>query len=315
MIPNRITDSDMIVLHSVQSYLQSIGAPITNSPQEKIIIMQNARDMLYSDIVRRVPRLSAYILAADMETDSHAQGLHASLKKHAMDPIFINILMQYLGKTNNREECCITGAYLCKITSEWMEENIKVEKPAKTAVDKKGEKVTEVPATPTVNKDPLEPILHIMNAIRALLGGLGAYVAVRCNNALTENQNIAIAASIVQNNKDTLTEILASDFPVTADLFDVPELVPDPSNLIREALLLEQSDIPGKPTTNQQAFLDSLTRWVYKRLNSIPAQAIYSFLISTYRTNSPKIDTKFINPKSCGNTYSNLLAVAKQVIN
>ena len=97
--------------------------------------------------------------------------------------------------------------------------------------------------------------MHIMNAIKALLGGLASYVAVKCNNVLPENQNIAIAACIAMNNKDTIKEIIASDFPITADIFDVPELVPDPSNLIRETLLLEQSEIPGKPTTNQQASL------------------------------------------------------------
>ena len=73
MIPNKIVDSDAICLHSVESYLASIGSPKTNSPQEKIIIMQNARDMLYSDIVRRFPRIAAYILAADMSIDNHAQ--------------------------------------------------------------------------------------------------------------------------------------------------------------------------------------------------------------------------------------------------
>ena len=309
MIPNRITNSDMIVLNSVESYLNSIGTPVTRTPQEKLIVMQNARDMLYSDIVRRVPRLAAYILAADMEVDTYAQGLHASLSRHALDPVFINLLMQYLSKSNNREECCITGAYLVKIANRWIETNVKEEKPAK-----KGDKAEAVEAAKN-NKDPLEPIMHIMNAIKALLGGLASYVAVRCNNVLPENQNIAIAACIAMNNKDTIKEIIASDFPITADIFDVPELVPDPSSLIRETLLLEQSEIPGKPSTNQQAFIDSLTRWVYKKLNEIPAQAIYSFLIATYKTNSPKIDTKFINPKSCGTQYSNLLAVAKQIIN
>jgi hypothetical protein len=312
MIPNRITDSDMICLHSVDSYLKSIGTPVTRTPQEKLIIMQNARDMLYSDIVRRVPRIAAYILAADMDVDTYAQGLDKSLSRHALDPVFINLLMQYLAKSNNREECCITGAYLVKIANKWIETNVKEEKPAST---KKGEKAEEATKAPTSNSDPLEPIMHIMNAIRALLGGLASYVAVRCNNVLPENQNIAIAACIAMNNKDTILEIIKSDFPITADIFDVPELVPDPSSLIRETLLLEQSDIPGKPTTNQQAFIDSLTRWVYKKLNEIPAQAIYSFLISTYKTQSPKIDTKFINPKSCGTQYSNLLAVAKQIIN
>jgi hypothetical protein len=247
-----------------------------------------------------------------METDTYAQGLDKSLSRHALDPVFINLLMQYLAKSNNREECCITGAYLVKISTKWIETNVKEEKPAPT---KKGEKATEEAPKATTNKDPLEPIMHIMNAIRALLGGLASYVAVRCNNVLSENQNIAIAACIAMNNKDTLTEIIKSDFPITADIFDVAELVPDPSNLIRETLLLEQSEIPGKLSTNQQAFVDSLTRWVYKKLNEIPAQAIYSFLISTYKTNAPKIDTKFINPKSCGTQYSNLLAVAKQIIN
>jgi hypothetical protein len=268
--------------------------------------------MLYSDIVRRVPRIAAYILAADMEVDTYAQGLHASLSKHATDPVFINLLMQYLAKTNNREECCITGAYLVKIATKWIETNVKEEKPA--APTKKGEKAEVIEAVKS-NKDPLEPIMHIMNAIKSLLGGLASYVAVRCNNVLPENQNIAIAACIAMNNKDTIKEIIESDYPITADIFDVPELVPDPSNLIRETLLIEQSELPGKPTNNQQAFIDSLKRWVYKKLNEIPAQAIYSFLISTYKTNSPKIDTKFINPKSCGTQYSNLLAVAKQIIN
>ena len=313
MIPNRITDSDMIVLHSVQSYLQSIGAPITNSPQEKIIIMQNARDMLYSDIVRRVPRIAAYILAADMDVDTYAQGLDKSLSRHALDPVFINLLMQYLAKSNNREECCITGAYLVKIANKWIETNVKEEKPAPA---KKGEKAEEATKAPTSNSDPLEPIMHIMNAIRALLGGLASYVAVRCNNVLPENQNIAIAACIAMNNKDTILEIIKSDFPITADIFDVPELVPDPSSLIRETLLLEQSDIPGKPSTNQQAFIDSLTRWVYKKLNEIPTQSAYQVMVSTYGLpNGVDVSTKFINPKDCGTQYPNLLQTAKIIIN
>lgn len=307
MIPSRITDSDMIILESVESYLRRIGAPMNQSPQEKIIVSQQARDFLYSDIVQRLPRVAAYLLQADLETDTVAQGLNMSLSRHVMDPVFINLLMQYLAKVNNGEENCAVGAYLTKLLNKWMEQNIKEpEKP------KKGEKGEKVEAPTTTGADPLEPVAHIKWAIDQLLGNIMKMVSAKCGN-LTDNQALAIAACIAMNNNDTIKEIIASDLPITADVLDV---VRDPRNLLRSALLLSQNDIPAKPSTNQSAFLDSLKRWVYRRLNQVPTQQIYSFMVSTYGNSSGiDVSTLFINPKSCGNQFSNLHGVAVQMIN
>lgn len=299
MIPNRITDSDMIILQSVDSYLISIGAPPSQNPQEKLIVQQNARDYLYSDIVQRFPRVAGYILSADMETDTVAQGLNIALSRHVMDPVFVNLLMQYLSRHTSAEENGIVGAYLTKILSKWIEQNTK--EPEKT---KKGEKAESTPEL------SLEPVAHIKAAIDQLLGNIKNLIMTRCGN-LTGNQALSIAACIAMNNDDTIKEIISSDLPITAQLFDV---VKDPSNLLRSALLINKSDIP-KMSTNQSAFIDSLKRWVYDKLNIIPTQASYQFLVSVYGTTKPDVSTKFINPKECGTQYSNLLTVAKQMIN
>lgn len=300
MIPNRITDSDMIILQSVESYLRSLGTPLNRSPQDNIILTQQARDYLYSDIVRRVPRVAAYLLQADMENDTVAQGLNISLSKHVMDPVFIDLLMQYLNKQNNVEENCITGAYLAKLMNKWMEQNIKTDKP------KKGDKAEE-----TTTADPLEPVNHIDNAVNYLLGNIVGMVGVKCPN-LVKSQATAVAACIAMNNNDTIMELCHSDLPVTADVLDI---IADPSNIIKSALLLEKNDVPAKLSTNQTAFMDSVVRWVYKKLNQIPTQSSYQFMVAAYGTISVDVSTKYINPKDCGTQYSNLLTVAKQLIN
>lgn len=311
MVPTRITDSDMIILQSVESYLKSINTPMAQSPHEKIVVAQQARDFLYSDIVQRVPRVAAYILQADMETDTTAQGLNMSLSKHVMDPVFINLLMQFLAKKNDGEENSVTGAYLAKLLNKWLEQNVKT--PEKImAPPKEGETVGTVENVNKPQKQDVEPVAHIKWAVEQLLGNLQRLIAVKCNN-VTDGQALAIAACVAMNNHETIIEIISSDLPVTADVFDI---VADPSNIIKESLLLEKNDIPAKLSTNQTAFVESLKRWVYKKLNDIPTQTSYQFMVATYGAASGvDVSTKFINPKDCGTQYSNLLTVAKQLIN
>lgn len=318
MIPNTITDTDMIVLENVESYLKNMGAPIPQNPQEALIIKQQARDYLYSDIVRRVPRIAAYLMSADMESDTIAQGLWFALSRHVMDPVFVEILLQHLAMQNNAEENGITGALLTKIMSKWLEQNFKGEasKP-KTAEEKKKEAKKDAVVVNTVpvikneeQKPDLGAIKHIEYAINQLLGNLAGVVATRCGN-LTHTEALSIAACIAMNNKDTIKEIIASDLPITAQLFDV---VVDPSNLIKSALLLEKTEVL-KNSTNQQAFLDSLKRWVFDKLNVIPTQTSYQFLVAAYGSVKPDVSKYYIQIKECGTQYSNLLVVAKQLIN
>lgn len=307
MIVKTITDSDMIILQSVESYLRSLGAPITNNPQEKLIVTQQARDYLYSDIVQRFARVSAYCLAADMETDTIAQGLYLALSNHVMDPVFINILMQYLNRNNNPEENGIVGAMLTKLMNGYLEQKWKkAEQPTKST--KKGEK--EEVKTNDKPEDVSE-IQHLSDAIEYLLGDLANTIQSRCGN-LTHVEALAIAACIAMNNVTTIHEIISSDLPITAQLFKV---VMDPTNLITAALRLEKTEYP-KTTQNQQAFLDSLKRWVYEKLNELPTQTCYQMLVAIYGSVKPTDTGKYlIQIKDCGTQYSNLLVVAKQLIN
>lgn len=318
MIQFTITDSDMIILNSVESYIKSRNIPPYISPQEKLMVTQQSRDVLYSDIVRRVPRVAGYLLQADMETDTKAQGLNMSLERHALDPVFIDLLMQYLTRENDPDANTVTGAYLARVANRWIEQNVnKTTKtpPPPVPASKKGDKSTPPSATSESSndsKDPIAPIKHILYAVECLLGNIMRIVSIKCTD-LNEKQSMAIAACLGTNNKDTIRELISSDLPITADILDVYE---NPSNVIKASLLLDKTEIPTNLTKNQTAFVDSLKRWVYKRLNDLNTQAIFQFLVATYGFASGiDVSTKFINPKDCGTQYSQLLTVAKQMIN
>lgn len=303
MVINQITDTDEIILNSVESYLKKIGTPVGQNGQEQLYIMEQARDYLYSDIAQRVPRVAAYILSADMENDKYAKGLFLALSKHALDPVFIDILMQYLTKINSPEENGVTGALLVKIMNKYIDQNWK--EPTKP---KKGEKGSE--AETSKNDTSLRAIEHIQKAVNQLLGQMSSIIRTRCGN-ITQSEASAIAACIAMNNKQTITEIINSDLPITAQIFDV---LSDPSVLIKSALLIEKTEFP-KLSTNQSAFVESLKRWVYDKLNVIPTQTSYQFLVATYGSRTPDVSKYLIQIKDCGTQYSNLLIVAKQLVN
>lgn len=307
---NRITDSDMIILQSVESYLKSIGTPVSQSPQEKLYVYQQARDYLYSEIVRRMPRVVCYILSSDLENDSIAQGLNYALYKHCMDPIFINVLMQYMSSqksSTSDDERGIIGAYLAKVLDKWISQNIN-EKTEDSASN--GKKKNEKPVENTNEDTALEPVAHLKTAIESLLGHLTSLITIRSGD-ITGNQALAVAAFIAMDNAEGLKGLIASDIPVTAKVLDC---VKNPSNLIKYSLLLDKSELP-KLTPTQTKFLESLKRWVYDKLNILQESVIWQFLVGTYGTQKPDVSTKVINPKDCGGQYPKLFTVAKQLIN
>ena len=312
---NKIThDSDAIILYSVESYLKAQNYNLNAmTPQERLVAIDGAKRVLYTDIVQRFPRVAYYILHSDMESDTNAQGMDASLRRHAMNPEFIKLLLEYLDYKKDPYENSISGAYLARILNKWLEQNIKT--PEKImAPPKEGETEGFVEDVNKPKQQDLEPVSHIKRAVDILLGNLQGLVLARCNN-ITSNQALAIAACLAMNSGETLREIIASDLPITADVL---ELVGNQciTNFVKAALLFEKNDIPAKLSTNQTAFVDSLKRWVYKILNMQSTQEIYQFLVAVYGTaNSVDVSTQFINPKDCGTQYSNLLTVAKQLIN
>lgn len=306
MIDSTIYESDKIILDSIESYIKRIygNKMMTMNPQEQLMVNQHARDYLYSEDVVRFPRMAAYVLSHNIEEDTIAHGINLSISNLILDPVFIDTLMNYLARNNDAEENCVTGAYLTRLMSDWIKSNT-VE--TKTTAKKKGEDATTESTAPD-----LEPIKHVKNAIWKLLGNIASMIQTRCAN-VDEFTAIALAADVAMNNASTISDIIASDQPVTADILDV---VADPRNFIQAILLLEQKDLPAKPTANQTAFIESLKRWVYNKLDKIPSQAAYQMMVATYGLPSGvDVSTKFINPKSCGNQYPNLLAVSKIIIN
>lgn len=303
-----VTDSDMIILQSVESYLKSMGAPITNNPQERLKVMEQHRDWLYSDIVRRVPHVAAYIMAADMENDNVAQGLYFALSQHVMDPIFVELLMRYLNQNRVPSESSVTGALLTKILNKYLSEHMPApkSKPPVPSKSKKGEK--DATEASTDKKPDLSEIQHIRIAIGVIFEDIVRKIEVRYPE-LTETQKLGIAASLGTNNEDTIDQLVASQLPITASIFD---LVEDPSEIIKAAVNLP-ANAYTQTTDNQKKFLDSLRDWVYKKLNEINTQTCYQWLVAAYGKINPDMNAYYIHLKDCGNNYSNLKAVAQQL--
>lgn len=319
MIVKQIVDSDAVVLHSVESYVKSMGLNTKEcSPEEVLAVTTSARDILYSEIVQRTARLIAYVMSAP-ETDTVAQGINMALSNHFMDPNFVAILMQYLNKVKNPEEDGIIGAYIAKIISKYIDaENArcstKTSAPTTSASDKKKKKDDKepVPVVEEVSKKPnYEPIQHLQKAAAKLLEANTSLVITRCPN-LTDAQAMAIAACISMNNQDTVPELIKSDLPITAEVLNMLE---DPSDVIKSVLLMNSDAYSTKLTQNQKEFLESLKRWVYFRLNAIPTQTAYQFLVSVYGNIKVDCNKYFIKIKDCGNQYPNLLEVAKALCN
>jgi hypothetical protein len=308
----QLVTSDTVILESLDSYLAKKGMPPHVTPEQMIIIKDQMRYQLYSDIVQRVPRIASYILHANMDIDDNAQGLFKALYHHCMDPKFIELLLMYLDRRQDADEKSVTGALLVKIFTTYLDKEMERRKSATTETKtKKGEKPEP---EPQVDQTQIcAEVDHIHTAAMKLLGDITRAVSVKCGN-LDNNPGamLAIAACVAMNNGDSIRQIFNMDLPVIADVFDI---INDPTNIIKGALLLKKDDYV-KTTKNQEEFLTSLKRWVYGKLNSITTQESYRFLVSVYGSIKPtNIKDYLIQIKDCGTQYSNLLIVAKQLVN
>lgn len=287
---------DVNFLDSIESYLQKSGVSTQMiSPQEKLVVYEQARAALYSYDVQCLPRIVDKILYANMDTDQEARALWIAFSNHVMDPVFVQFLMQFLASRNDTSLNGKVGALLSKVINEFYERNYDEKK-------KKDEKVPEY-----------EEVKHLQAAIESLLGGMSNAIQIKCGG-LTHPEALFIAACVAMCSQASIKEILNSDLSVTADIFGN---LADPDHVIRGALTLLKSDIPTKPTKNQAAFLDSLKRWVYTMLDTIPGGSItcYQYIVGVYGSTKPDVSQYFIQLKDCGTTYANCLAAAKQIVN
>lgn len=293
---------DVTFLDSLESYMRKLNVSPMASPQERLAITENARSTLYSYDVQCLPRVTDKILEADMESDQEARGLMIAFRNHVMDPMFVNIMIQFLRTRNDSALNGRIGALLSKVVDKYIEEHWKK--------DDKKSKDKDKSETGTPDFDEIK---HIQAAIEELLGPTANAIQVRCGN-LTHPEALFIASCIAMNSQQTLKEILKYDLPITADIFGN---LTDPDPIIRGSLTLLKADVPSKPTANQSAFLESLKRWIYTMLEKIPGgtTVCYQYLVGVYKSVSPDVSPYYIQIKDCGTMYTNLLTVAKQIVN
>lgn len=314
-----IDDSDMIILHNPESYLRSINYNLpTNDQLSRTRAIEEARNVLYSQIIMRLPKvakvlMSQYSLNLEDGNERFA-ALFGALSKHCLDPYFVGMAMQRIQQLNDPGIQKTIGALFSKIMHRYCTENIKVTKSVASDKDKKGVKAEET-ATVTNAAEVAKSVEHLRDAIRVLLGNVASMfmTGTRFGNITDFDQAIGLASVVVMHNKDSIMSILDMNAAVTAGLFECLDN-DGQGQIIATALLLEKADFV-KLSTNGSAFMESLKRWVFEKLNALSPFELNKFLLSVYNSLKPDTNKYFIQIKDCGTQYSNLLIVAKQIIN
>ena len=321
MLIKQVIDSDTIVLHSVESYLRSINCETSNlTAEETLALTSSVRDMFYSDISPRAPRLLSYALDQPDDCDI-AKGIINAYDKHLMDPVFVQILVEYLEKTNDMEEKGFIGSYIAKKISKYLDsemarvknkKSITKVKPVKKKKNDEEDEIVEDVISEENTKPNVEPIQHLQKAVMQLLKGHTALVLTRVPE-LTDVQALTVAACVSMNSIETIRELIASDLPITAEVL---EMVYDKTPIINAVLTLSSDEyLPNTMTDNQNKFLDSLKRWVYNKLENIPTTTCYGYLVAAYGNISIDSNNYWLKVKECGNQYPHLLQVAKMLCN
>lgn len=262
-----LMNSDDVCLETVESYMRKMGAPIPRTPQEELEIKQYYRDMLYSDIANRLPRVSAYLME---NNDDKAKGLSLALSRHAMDKFFVNIVMQRLATNGFLEDAHLVGALFITIVNNYFETH--------KSTSKKDEEVEEQ------NKKNVKETSHLMEAINVLLKDIIVRVKELCPGLNEQIEVPAVAGAIAVNNQSTLDELMNFKKQLTADIF---EIYTDPDKIIRNALLMKKNNYLNLNAT-QKKFVDTLKDFVFKKLDELDMTQSYSYLLSVYQDYKPK---------------------------
>jgi hypothetical protein len=223
-------------------------------------------------------------------------------------------MMKQLYQENNQEANGFAGAFICDAVQNYINEMKKLDeaevkevpKPKKEKDDKQ-----ETPSAPKKSHLDENITASMYQAAMQLLNGKYQYVKNRCIG-IGEGDALAVAAYLAMNNELTVKELIKCDLPLTAELFQNDQKIgTNPGNIIAAALHLQKADY-AKLTVNQTKFVDSLTKWVYAKLDALPPTACLEYLVSVYNTSAPAdvVKTNLIQLKDCGTQYPQL----KQVV-
>lgn len=315
IIPKIDLNRDSIILDSVESYMKKCGAKLASDPADRINQIAQFKSNLYSKDVERMPVYALYLLSTtNYETDSYAKGMYEAISHHVLDPEFITVLMEYLDNRRGVDapkERTLVGALLIEIVLDFYSKHAKPVKVEKK--DKKGKVIEETTTDVELSEEDRRVIEPAKRASMILTDGVSNAVKEICAEIPDELATV-IGAVVSVGGKSAIMKILSLDVAITADVFNIAlndrEVI---NSIIKEALLLEKEDFT-KLTENQQTFMDSLKRYVFKSLNAIEnPQRIYQFLVYAYGTQNPDKPQKYIiNLNDCGPSYGYLHSVVKQ---
>jgi hypothetical protein len=302
--------SDVVVLSPLEKYMESRGVtPSTVRQDEYLYYYEKCRDAFYSDIAQRTSRIVAYINKVD-ENDDKGNALKLALCKHMRNRDFINILRKQLKVENNNVVNGLVGAFICEAVRAYQEECAKLDAAdAEAAKDakKKDDKAT-APLKSHVDPEIMEMML---SAGRDLLAPYYSYVQSKCIN-MQDGHVLAIAALLAMGTEETVPAIIESDIAVTADILNCPLIDNDSMTHIVTGVLRMQKADYVKLSVNQTKFVESLIKWLYKKLDSMMMDQCLTLLVFAYGSCVPTdyAKTCLIQLKDCGTQYPNLRQVA-----
>lgn len=307
-----------LTLNSVQSYLKMQNVSPATNEQEKLYTEQYAKRPFYGKIVPAAPDLMQFILESDIESDEQAQALNLAYKNHVLDPEFIDVLMQYLAQPQcTPASRAAVGAYLTTLLNDLLNEKEKkiVEIPVQQTEKNKETKQTETKTTivkKEVMDDKYKPdaLKYISDAITQLLGATANLIQSEYPT-LNDREALGVAAAVCMANAYSISAIVELNLAVTAKIFDLLDNAGQ-NKIIIAALELKKDDFT-KLAGNQQAFIDSLKRWIYGKLNFLDTSSCYEFLTHVYGIKPTDLSSRLIYIKDCGTQYVNLLQVSKHI--
>lgn len=316
MIDTRLDyDKDSIVLESPESFKRKKGLVTSANPMDAFTQDMVFKNELYSRIAERMPTYALNILDPLHEDESFVKALSEALTfHHCMDPAFISILLQSLEQRHDPDAPkarAVVGALLIDVVTRY---TAKMSQPLTVDADADKKKKKE-DSDAKISKEVADATAEARRAAHLLLGDLADQVKDTCAE-LEDHEALLIAGCIAVGGPLAVKRIIAMDYPVTAEVFNI--VIRDNevyNSLIIETLRLEAEKYQ-KLTTNQKAFIESLKRWVFSSLNNLSnPQLIFQMLTAAYRSVKPEDTSKYlIQVKECGTAYGYLLSVARQLI-
>ncbi|MBO4736409.1 MAG: hypothetical protein J5614_08440 [Paludibacteraceae bacterium] len=298
--PTHFMEGSVTFLDSLQSYLKKSRIQIdAMRPEQRLSVLDQAKNCLYSYDAQIIGDVAKRILQSDLENDPDAQALMLAMYNHSMDPAFITVVMQYLAARNDPSLNGVVGAVLIKVLGQYYETHTPKDK------DKKKDAQPEMDAS---------EVRHIQGAVENLLGGMADLIVTTCGN-MQHEEALAVAACLAMNNDQTIIELVNSNVPIKASIFD--QILANPGGIIQGALLLKKADLPTKLSPVQTEFLNSLKEWLYDMLDKKPEGSLqlYNYLVAVYGSVKPDLSPYYIQLKDCGTRFTNLIQVAKQISN